>query len=668
MDRDEDFGYGAQFEMRDMDNFMGDNDDDFSDEDIDVDELERRMWRDRLKLKRIKELQRAKELNEKPKQKQSQEQARRKKMSRAHDGILKYMLKMMEVCKAQGFVYGIIPEKGKPVGGSSDNLRAWWKDKVRFDRNGPAAIAKYNSEHLQVVKGEGAAGAPAPTPHTLQELQDTTLGSLLSALMQHCDPPQRRYPLEKGLPPPWWPSGDEDWWPQIGLPKGQGAPPYKKPHDLKKAWKVGVLTAVIKHMSPDIAKIRKLVRQSKCLQDKMTARESATWLGVLIQEEALARSTTHTPVVLLNSNEYDVEGYEEGMSAVVPMAVEDGKEMDADEYDPYSISCGKPGLSGPQDKGLGRVMVPIPDKRSPKQAGEVLGQVEGRCGPDEDGSIVLKNGDAADWQEQRGYTELVPEHRIFMCPYELCPRHEWRHAFADRNLRNLHQTNCPFRPQQVERNVGDPALNSIHNHVPSVFHGSLPLNHPMTRGFTSGAPGLLTLPIDHSGLVTSGRRRGIGSRDEADMYPAGGMAGSAGPVGGSPAMHDVFIGMYGGENMAHEPLRVGHEEGNGSRSRKADGEAGSGPGSTGRDGELQAEVFDHPFGASTSGSDRSSSPGDSMGTSRHLGKQSEEFSGGTCEDIPADFSFDAHFDVTPLPPAGGSMDFIDEDLIWYFGA
>ncbi|MCI77258.1 protein ETHYLENE INSENSITIVE 3, partial [Trifolium medium] len=76
-----------------------------------------------------------------------------------------------------------------------------------------------------------------------------------------------------GVPPPWWPTGDEDWWPQIGLPKDQGCPPYKKPHDLKKAWKVGVLTAVIKHISPDIAKIRKLVRQSKCLQDKMTAKE-----------------------------------------------------------------------------------------------------------------------------------------------------------------------------------------------------------------------------------------------------------------------------------------------------------------------------------------------------------------------------------------------------------
>ncbi|KAF6146500.1 hypothetical protein GIB67_037800 [Kingdonia uniflora] len=114
---------------------------DYSDEEMDVDELERRMWRDRMLLRRLKEQNKGKEGVDAVKQRQSQEQARRKKMSRAQDGILKYMLKMMEVCKAQGFVYGIIPEKGKPVSGASDNLRAWWKEKVRFDRNGPAAIS-----------------------------------------------------------------------------------------------------------------------------------------------------------------------------------------------------------------------------------------------------------------------------------------------------------------------------------------------------------------------------------------------------------------------------------------------------------------------------------------------------------------------------------------------
>ncbi|GMN59261.1 hypothetical protein TIFTF001_028368 [Ficus carica] len=125
---------------------------DYSDEEMDVDELERRMWRDRMLLRRLKEQNKGKQGVDNAKQRQSQEQARRKKMSRAQDGILKYMLKMMEVCKAQGFVYGIIPEKGKPVTGASDNLRAWWKEKVRFDRNGPAAIA--NDYDVEGVDGE----------------------------------------------------------------------------------------------------------------------------------------------------------------------------------------------------------------------------------------------------------------------------------------------------------------------------------------------------------------------------------------------------------------------------------------------------------------------------------------------------------------------------------
>jgi ethylene-insensitive protein 3 len=261
---------------------------DVSDEEIEAEDLERRMWKDRIKLKRLKEKQKlaAQQALEKQKPRQSSDQARRKKMSRAQDGILKYMLKLMEVCKARGFVYGIIPEKGKPVSGSSDNIRAWWKEKVKFDRNGPAAIAKYEAECLAMSEAENNRNGNSQS--TLQDLQDATLGSLLSSLMQHCDPPQRKYPLEKGVPPPWWPTGNEDWWSHLNLPHGQ-SPPYKKPHDLKKMWKVGVLTAVIKHMSPDIAKIRRHVRQSKCLQDKMTAKESSIWLGVLSREEALIR-------------------------------------------------------------------------------------------------------------------------------------------------------------------------------------------------------------------------------------------------------------------------------------------------------------------------------------------------------------------------------------------
>ncbi|BAS80361.1 Os02g0689132 [Oryza sativa Japonica Group] len=74
------------------------------------------------------------------------------------------MLKMMEVCNAQGFVYGIIPEKGKPVSSASDNLRSWWKEKVRFDRNGPAAIVKYQADNLLATMPCRGATATSAAP------------------------------------------------------------------------------------------------------------------------------------------------------------------------------------------------------------------------------------------------------------------------------------------------------------------------------------------------------------------------------------------------------------------------------------------------------------------------------------------------------------------------
>ncbi|XP_077254162.1 ETHYLENE-INSENSITIVE3-like 3 [Tasmannia lanceolata] len=336
-------GDGSDFEA---DDFRCENlvENDVSDEEIEPGELQRRMWKDRIKLKRIKERQKldAQQAAEKPKNKSGLDQARRKKMSRAQDGILKYMLKLMDVCNVQGFVYGIIPEKGKPVSGASDNIRAWWKEKVKFDKNGPTAIAQYEEDNLSVGDAQNKGNGNF---HGLHDLQDATLGSLLSSLMQHCDPPQRKYPLEKGVPPPWWPSGKEDWWIKLGFTKGQ-IPPYKKPHDLKKVWKVGVLTAVIKHMSPDIGKIRMQVHKSKCLQDKMSAKESSIWLGVLNKEESIVRqlssenvgsgvtemqSSGHRErrgVITSSSSDYDVDGVEDGRGSV--SSKEDRRNMQVD--------------------------------------------------------------------------------------------------------------------------------------------------------------------------------------------------------------------------------------------------------------------------------------------------------------------------------------------------
>ncbi|KAI3747487.1 hypothetical protein L6452_09945 [Arctium lappa] len=99
------------------------------------------------------------------------EQSRRWKMSRAHDAILKYLLKIMEVCKAQGFVYGIIPEKGKPITGSSESLRKWWKQEVCFHQMGPLAVWRYHcSTKTAAVDQLDGSGRPEQNPSSKESV------------------------------------------------------------------------------------------------------------------------------------------------------------------------------------------------------------------------------------------------------------------------------------------------------------------------------------------------------------------------------------------------------------------------------------------------------------------------------------------------------------------
>ncbi|OIW08145.1 hypothetical protein TanjilG_06688 [Lupinus angustifolius] len=120
-----------------------------------VDELEERIRNDRKLLKQLKgEAVENEEVH-------LSEQCKREIMSDAQNGILKHMIKLMEVCNAQGFVYGIVPDNGKPIIGASENLRQWWKEKVKFDRNGPAAVAKYEAENGKNVTMNGGNIDPA---------------------------------------------------------------------------------------------------------------------------------------------------------------------------------------------------------------------------------------------------------------------------------------------------------------------------------------------------------------------------------------------------------------------------------------------------------------------------------------------------------------------------
>ncbi|GAU16399.1 hypothetical protein TSUD_117480 [Trifolium subterraneum] len=277
-----------------------------------IEQLEELIWKYEMNLRRLKDERRLREYGS------SLEHLKRKKLSDAQDGVLRYMLTMMDDCDVRGFVYGIVPQHGKPVSGSSDNLRGWWKDKVKFDRNGPAAILKCENEN-GVLRMDGILNSEPATPHLLHKLTDPTLASLVSSLIQQCNPPQRNYPLGKGVQPPWWPTGKESWWKELKFSEDPGPPPYKKPHDLKKAWKVSVLTAIIKHLCLDVNKMKHAVRNSRPLQDRLTAKETAIWVAVINNEARIASEmypgsftnyntcTGGSNDLFVETNDYDVE-------------------------------------------------------------------------------------------------------------------------------------------------------------------------------------------------------------------------------------------------------------------------------------------------------------------------------------------------------------------------
>ncbi|KAL0389246.1 UNVERIFIED_CONTAM: protein ETHYLENE INSENSITIVE 3 [Sesamum calycinum] len=232
---------------------------------------------------------------------------------------------------------------------------------------------------------------------------------LLSALMQHCDPPQRRFPLEK-VSPPWWAEWKEEWWHQLGLQKDQGPPPYKKPHDLKKAWKVGVLTAVIKHMSPDIAKIRKLVRQSKCLQDKMTAKERAR-LG-------WPSSTKRKPWR---------ENFILTAARLCPHPVEQ-----------------KPNTLGLLNIGMDRFQDRLPVQQQSHAIKDEL----------------IANFDFPRKRKPGSELNVMMDHKIYTCEFLQCPHNELRHGFQDRISRDNHQLSCPYK-HSSEFGVSNFNINDI---------------------------------------------------------------------------------------------------------------------------------------------------------------------------------------------------------------
>lgn len=381
---------------------------DLSDGEMGIEELEKKIWTDKQRLKWLKEMAKknggvgGKSL--KQPDADSAEHSSKKIMHEAQDGILRYMSIAMDQCKAQGFVYGIVLENGSTVTGVSDNLREWWKDKVRFDRNGPAAIMKHQRGMNPSDGSEGSEFGDC-TALKLLELQDTTLGALLSALLPNCSPPQRRFPLQKGVTPPWWPTGQEDYWEQLPIPEDRRGlpPPYRKPHDLKKVWKVGILLGIIRHMASDICNIPNLVRRSRTLQEKMTSREGSLWLSVLSQEQAIVDQRPY-PFTFCRENNNNACG--------LPGTSVDGGVLflESENYDVEGTG------------GSHRLNPHYPE--------------------------FDKNSNSVYKRKFEGDLGMSMHPKILTCENSLCPHSQPRMGFHDRNQRETHQMNCPYNVYQ----------------------------------------------------------------------------------------------------------------------------------------------------------------------------------------------------------------------------
>ncbi|KAF3321501.1 EIN3-like protein [Carex littledalei] len=204
-------------------------------------------------------------------------------VSRLHQRILDQMLMITEKYNAKGFVFGMITETSKPLTGASDSLRAWWKREAMFDKVGPVQIDLYYKDN-SLNSHEPQDSHTKSTTELLMKLSDPTLGSILSLLMQHCDPPQRKFPFDNGVPPPWWPTTQENWWDQTGISRDEGPPPFRKPHGLRKKWKVAVIVGIMKSMSPNYSRPYNLVEQSHHLQLRMNAKEMKFWTLALVAE------------------------------------------------------------------------------------------------------------------------------------------------------------------------------------------------------------------------------------------------------------------------------------------------------------------------------------------------------------------------------------------------
>ncbi|MFS7903313.1 putative transcription factor EIL family [Helianthus anomalus] len=180
-----------------------------------------------------------------------------------------------------------------------------------------------------------------------------------------------------------------------------------------------------------------------CLQDKMTAKESATWLAVINQEKVLARELYPKLCLPIMSS---------GWSG--SFTVND----DAGEYDVEVV------------------------QHEPEPNFEF-------------GDVKPNLGLLTDKKRKTPPVNQVVEHKIYTCEFLNCPYNQPLNGFLDRPSRNSHQMNCPYRARGSSAQfVGVPNFNFVQ---PKQAGGSL-MVEPALSSFD---PTVLGVPEDRQKMI-----------------------------------------------------------------------------------------------------------------------------------------------------------------------
>jgi hypothetical protein len=385
-------------------------------------------------------------------------------------------------------------------------------------------------------------------------------------------------------------------------------------------------------MSPDIAKIKKLVRQSKGLQDKMTAKESATWLAVLNREEALSQQQNQGQIVggtpgstgvltLSSSGEYDVDVYDDSPSSVYPR---DEAQVETETGPTIAGSQNSRGAeTGCEGGNLN------------EKASDDLAQV-----------VNDRNLSEASRKKRSASENILQEDRVFVCSYDGCKHSNGRNEFLDINERNMHNFNCPYRHEVQGSYMGANAM--LNSEVSFLGH----LGHPGLQGNgkglfqeaegidlgSQGAPSFSHIPVvmSNSGQPTHELLSGFNSR---------GLQSEGQLVTSRLGMSDGNSRSNGHPQFSTRVNQVGQE-------------------ATDIDHERNT-AFEQPLVVYNSSNDLSDVNWH-RSFNTDCGKIADPHFGPHSDDLPLDYGLNSPFN---LGFEDGGLDFVlDEDIIQYFGA